>query len=256
MNFKREMVRFIKDEIPIEILDLGLRDFKQFRRSLNIDVLIDKNILSGMYQDMSISRGVKVNLPVNKLNVVYSNETETVFEIPNTLYRDRKLVAVREFISGGTINDYTSQQRTPINDLNSTTGSTIFGVFDAGAEAISDREIYIEKELSSLIDGEFVVLLSYGTDLREINPHYYMAFGELAILKAKWWLYNKLYIKLEKGSLYHGHDITTIREIISDYRDAGKEYRETMNTKGSKMLFMNDSRSNKEFIGLHFDSRL
>ena len=83
-----------------------------------------------------------------------------------------------------------------------------------------------------------------------------MAFGELAILKAKWWLYNKLYIKLEKGSLYHGHDITTIREIISEYRDAGKEYRETMNTKGSKMLFMNDSRSNKEFIGLHFDSRL
>lgn len=249
------MVRYIKNAIPIEILDLGLRDFKNWRRTINIDTLIDKNILSEMYEDMSISRGVKINIPIRDMNIIYSTQDECVLEMKPSLYPGRKLMSVTELIVGGVLSNQYGYDRNPLDELNSSVGEQLIGAFDTGLECISDREVYVANDINNFKDGELVVLLSYGTDMREINHHYYMRIGELAIKKAESWLYNKLKIKMNTGTIYRGHNIESINNIIDKWEDTYKEYHTEMNTIGSKLLFMNDKRSMKDYMGLHFNIR-
>lgn len=253
MDFIGSMVRYIRTEIPTEILDLALRDFKEWKKPVNLDTLIEKNIVSEMILDMNLSSGIKVNIPFNNWVVTYSNEFETVMELREGVHAGKSILMVTEIIAGLASTAVTRPALTPLEKLDRSIGPKIMGVFDSNIETIGNREVYIGRPESMLVNTEVVCYLTYSRDMKEINPRYYMAFGEIAIMKAQAWIYNKLVVKMNEGALYHGHSLEVVERIISNWSDMNKEYMEKMNVVGAKMLYMNDARSMRETVGLMFD---
>ena len=248
MDFIGNMVRFIKSEIPIEILDLALRDFKTWKKPVNLDTLIEKNILAEMVLDMNLSSGIKINIPYDNWIVTFSSDRETVIELKSGIHPGKSILSVTEIIAGSPTSRLYSPGITPIEKLDRSIGPQIYGIYGSDIETIGNRELYIGKPASFLTGSEIVCYLTYSKEMKEISPKYYMAFGEIAIIKAQAWIYNKLVVKLNEGELYHGHSLDIVNRIVDNWSDANKEYMEKMNVLGSKLLYMNDPRNMKNAI--------
>ena len=77
--------------------------------------------------------------------------------------------------------------------------------------------------------------------LENIQPPYYMAVAEMFTLGLKMYIYNTLRIKLDKGFIYAGHDLSVIKDIVDSYADAGEMYQEKRQI-WARIAVLNDSR--------------
>jgi len=255
MSFTGTLVRMIKDEIPIEILEIAFKDFKKYRRIVNIDTLIEKNIINSFYKDLNLQGGIKANIPLSDFNITYTNNIESVVELKKDIYPMKKIITVTEILQGNVMSSYGVSGRSPIDQLAGSIDKGTIGYFSSDVEVLSDRELYIEAPSEYLHGSEVVCYMSYGREMREIQPRYHLSLGALCLDKAKAIIYTKLIIKIDQGKIYHGHNMSTIQNIISGWSDSNKEYLEAMMVRGGKLLHMNDKRTMKESIGLLFNIR-
>jgi len=75
-------------------------------------------------------------------------------------------------------------------------------------------------------------------------------FSELVIWAVKAFIYNELILELGASTLYYGHNISKMEDIINGWETAGDEYDTFRKEKYGKVSFFNDDVAMSEYISL------
>jgi len=84
------------------------------------------------------------------------------------------------------------------------------------------------------------VILEYDDNLSVITPRAWDVFGDLCILATKAHIYKNCRRPTEEAVKRSGVALDSIRDDISEYRDAWKEYRELFQTRWTKLMSYSD----------------
>ena len=253
MNFVQYMANTIQTHIPLEILDLALhRNINQsYRQQQSTTKLIQDLMLPKLKVDLSLSRGVELEVQISDTQVVFNDESNVILYLPDSILKGRPIMSAMTILNTDSIQSFNDNSTIP--GLYHTLHDRTIGRYDAHAqvemEVVSGNEILI-KNVDAITTGILRVVVAYDENMSEVTPRYYMELSKLAILRAKMYIYITMVVKINKGSVYYGQELPVVESIISEYADSASEYIDEVNINGSKLLFMNDEDSYTDFIKL------
>jgi len=111
----------------------------------------------------------------------------------------------------------------------------------ARLEIVRENQVLVEGYPPYIQDGLLICSIANNAMLENIQPPYYMAVAEMFTLGLKMYIYNTLRVKLDKGFIYAGHDLSVIKDIVDSYADAGEMYQEKRQI-WARIAVLNDSR--------------
>jgi len=250
MNAITKAISDVYFEIPKEILDLVfLENNMGLNNVFSLDAyIVNKVIRPKVLVDSNLVGGIEMLIPINKCAVTLLPNNEFIIDVPKVLTGGRSIIVALSLVS--TIsNNYNTGYTGPGQDLLNA-GMTMGGNLShsrvaqtSRLELLGESTILVQDPSILLTDGSLRVKIENSSNLENINPRSYIAFSHLATLAVKHYIYTNSVVKLDKASIYGGHELGIIKDIISEYKDAGTEYREYLTTKWRKILFMNDSKS-------------
>ena len=245
-------------EIPNEILHMAfLRKSSYFSIETSLEKQItDLVIKNTVLIDTNVVGGITVIIPLEKCNLRYYEKNVTehnlIIQIPYRVTNGKKVLSPLSLVSdaGGS-----SMHNSSTNSLVSAMGNKLdhdasvgAGVSTSNLELIAPNTILVYEEITMLTDGYIKVLVENNENLSNISPKSYLNFGELCVLAAKQFIYNKLTIDIDKGVLYGGHELGKITEIINSYETATEEYNTFIKEKWMKTMYINDKVAMSDFI--------
>ena len=244
-------------EINPEILTLAFMrksDFFSIKTTLaaQIEDLVIKNIV---LKDTNLIGGITVRLPLNNCRLNYYEQNMTghnlVIFVPYNLTNNKKIIEPTLLMS---TTDYGSKynitKNVVMNDLNKIMDKhSISNNFTtSNLELVAPNTILVHDSVYMISSGFLEVIVENNNNLSNISPRTYFLFGEMCVLAAKMFIYNKLIVDLDSGVLYGGHELSKAKDIIDSYESAFEDYKTFIEEKWSKALFMNDSIAMNDFI--------
>jgi hypothetical protein len=248
----------IMREIPREILHMAfLRKAHYFSVETTLDKQItDLVIKKIVLRDTNVVGGMTITIPTEKCNLRYYEKNNTehnlVIQVPYSVTGGKKILEPLSLVDDGggstgyntSRNQFTSSMNNIFNH-NANIGS---GFATTNLELIAPNTVLVYEEVDNLSIGYLKVLVENNENLTNISPKSYLNFGELCVLAAKQFIYNKLVIDLDKGALYNGQELGKIADIINSYENATEDYNTFIKEKWMKTMFINDKPAMSDFI--------
>jgi len=211
-------------------------------------VLVDINLISGM----------SLSIPIDKCHMYEyehdSGSRNIVIRVPFNLTNDKRISAVYNLTTNGSNvdskiskGDYITGQ---IGEQLAKTTRSSPGMVYTGLEIISSNTILVHDDISIISNGFLNVTVENNRNLSNFKPRSQIQFAKMVVLAAKMFIYNTLILELDKGALYHGHELNRISEIIDKYESAEEEYNTFLETKWPKISFVNDDIAMSSYIKL------
>lgn len=237
----------IKLAIPPEILTIAFTEYNAVAKSM---VSLDEHILATVIRpivlvDCNIVGGIQTTIPLNQCDINFLNNREFIVSVPKNLTNGKSIITLLSLVSNVLYNQATTfmsmspLQSAGLNTMNNVGTTNI--VQTSRMELIADNLVLIADPTINLVNGMLRCMIENMNNLENINPRSFDAFGELCVKAVKSWIYNYMKVKLNKGYIYGGHELSTVTEIIDSYSDSFNEYREYLNTKWGKIAFINNS---------------
>jgi len=176
--------------IPKHILKLGfLEEVKAYRIETTLEQQISNLVIDNIVlTDINLLGGITVKIPIDKCYTYEyrhaSNVCNRIIKVPLTLTGNKK------------------------------------GQVFSNLDLIATNTILVNDNVYSISSGYIEVVLENNKNLSNIKRGNQLDFSEMVILATKSYIYNKLIIDLDKGSLYYGHDLNKVSDIISSYETA------------------------------------
>ena len=254
VNPRKYCIGKIKSNIPAGILKLVF-DRKDLRLSgINIESEIDLKVMTSMLEDINLLGGIHVRIPLDKCIRIYASNLEETYEVPKKLLNNRNIISVSALVSSGT---YTN----PILGNDNSLLDNAIQLLDSnsydGLPSITDIELIALNTINVMVThdiliGEyfFNVTVEHSNSLSTISSAQLLQLSQLATLAAKKYIYNNAIIDIEKGAIFGGQSIDTIRNIIETYSDASEQYDDFILNKWRKLSNINNNHLRKKLIRL------
>lgn len=112
----------------------------------------------------------------------------------------------------------------------------------------STSEVQLEGENTIVIRDARVLpersfarcILSYDEYMSNITPRSYLSFAKMCMLAVKAYIWVNRVIPMDRGEMYSGVTLGSIKEVIEEYRGANEEYETWRQDVMRKVLMMND----------------
>jgi len=248
----------IMREIPREILHMAfLRKSSYFGIETTLDKQIsDLVIKKVVLRDTNVVGGITLTISTENCNLRYyeknSTEHNLVIQVPYKITNGKKILEPLSLVDGaGQNNNFNSSTNALVSAMGNKMNHDANignGFATSNLELIAPNTILVYEEIDFLSIGYLKVLVENNENLTNISPKSYLNFGELCVLAAKQYIYNKLVIDLDKGALYGGHELGKIADIINNYETATEDYNIYLKEKWMKTMFINDKPSYSDFI--------
>ena len=227
----------IKNEIPKEILNIAVvEDNSIFNNNITIDEkIITKAIKQYMLLDLSIISTFSKNIDISKCIITPytnpNNQYEYIIEIPDALIDGMEVISASYII-----------YNMLLPQMGMMTGNAMDSAMGSLLQSHSSMNMMTTNRLDVI--GRNMVLVNTGNlnwtfmnsvmevglapndNMSHVKKSAIIYFGELAVLAAKAWLYNELYIQVDQGYIKGGHSIDAIKSKIDDYSSAENDYKE------------------------------
>ena len=247
MNAVGYALNRIKLAIPPEILTIAFSEYNAVSKGV---VSLDEHIMSNVIRpivmvDCNVVGGIETTIPLNKCPINFLTNREFIVSIPKELTNGKNIVTLLSLVSNVLYNQATSftdmspLQSAGMNMMNNVGTENI--VQTSRLELIADNLVLIADPTIHLVDGVLRCMIENMNNMENINPRSFDAFAELCIKATKTWIYNYMVVKLNKGYVYGGHELSVVSDIINGYSDSYNEYREYLNSKWGKIAFINNS---------------
>jgi len=254
MNAIQKALSDIKFTIPYEILSIS---FSESNDNLNQNISLDERILSSILRprvlvDANIVGGTEIRVSLNLCRTTFLNNREFVVEVPKSLTGGRSIMTLLSLVSNVVYNQtasYSEMQGTNSTAMNMLNNMDTTNVIQTSRlELISDNVLIIQDPAMNLINGVLRCTIENSSNLENINPRSFLSFSKLCVLATKAYIYNKMLIKLDKGFVYGGHELGSIKDVIDTYSDSEEAYQEYLNTVWREVSFINDSDAMSRYV--------
>lgn len=254
-----KMLSEIHFQIPNEILNLAYSVPNPYTNMVTSpdDAIMTQVIRGRLMVDLNLASQEMLYIPLNKCKRLYSDTLKASYYIPKELTDGRSIISVHSLLSsnqyygstnivnhGVTSNSLMNQANHIMNSLDDANIRQT-----AHMELIGENTILIHEGMLHEINIMLTVIVENDANLTNINPKTILKLSHMAVLVTKAHIYNTLIVRLNKGAIYAGHELSVIKDIIEDYKDAENEYREYYNTVWKKVAFMNNEKSMHQYIG-------
>lgn len=254
------MMNEIHFSIPREILDLAFNKSGNYRNpSTTIDDEISTEVFKKKFLvDLNLASQEEAIIPLSSCECIYADTAKTGFYIPKTLTEGRSIVSVHNILSGFHLHGdstLTNHKLTGSTILDNS--MTIMNSLDnvnirqtSRIELIGENTVLIDEGMLEHLAINITVVLENEANLNNINPKAFKTLAEGAVLAVKQYIYNTTIININKGVLYAGHELSIIKDIIEEYREAINDYQEWYNAKWKKVAFMQNDKSMDKYISM------
>jgi hypothetical protein len=244
----------IKLSIPQEILEIGFKEYDS-DIPLSIDSLIlEKVIKPYLIPDMDVYSHEVANTIIHREEFLSISPNGFIFKIKNDLLNGREVIKINSVVAQP-IHDYpihihpyeysSNRMHTKSEHLNEIANKIdknhLSGVLEQSAitrrvgknvfEVTEINPTYFEYNINMVVTNDL--------ELNNINIRFFNDVSELAVLMVKRYIYNFLKVKLSKGYLYLGHELTGVKDVVDDYREAENEYKEKLKEWKKKSFVQN-----------------
>jgi len=134
----------------------------------------------------------------------------------------------------------------------SISSSVEMGIAHTNMELIAENTIYLHDVRNIDPNARLKCTVTYDPNLNNLPPGATKHISRLITDAVKSYCYNELRIRLGKGEIYQGAELTEIRNVIDTYSDAEANYQERQDTILGKLLFMSNESAMSEFTKHHF----
>jgi len=252
MNVIRYGISLIKDRIPHEVLYLAFMkkaDLAGIRRTTIDDqirrlviepiVLRDLNVISGNEIHVDLANCFQEHIQYDTINIY------TVIKVPYELTGGREILQPLSITIPGGVNSSMGGYSTPaelaMTKVVSGVGGNTMGFHTTDLELIGPNVILMFQYVFIPAIGYLRVMVEHDKNLSKIKPPFFKVVGELMLYATQGYIYNELIVKMDKGELYGGHELSRIKDIVESYADAWEKYDEYLKSDAAQALFINDT---------------
>ncbi len=230
-------IQRIKNSVNKEILAIGLmEDNLGYNTAVSLDEKILFKIIKGyLLLDLNILSTISKKIDLSSCSVTYyqnpNKEYEYIIEIPDEV-TDGKEVVSASFVlynnvlpaMGMIAGDAMSNGLNSIMQAHSTLNTLVVNRLD-----VIGRNIVLVNTGNlnwTFMNSVMEVSLAPNPNMSHVKKSAIIYFGDLAVLAAKAWLHNELFIQVDQGYIKGGHSIDSIKSRIDDYSSAENDYKE------------------------------
>ena len=247
--------------IPREIINLAFTQNNNYRNpSTTVDDEITTEVLrKRVMVDLNLASQETVNIPLQFCETIYRDISKVAYFIPKTLTNGRSIISVhntlsnfymngdiamsgRSDVEGSSILDNALTLRNNLDSVNITQTARI--------DLIGENTILIDEGIISDMDVSVTAVLENDANLNNINPRAFKVLAEGFVLAVKAHIYTNTIITLNKGIVYAGHELSIIKDIIDEYREANQDYNEWYKTKWKKAAFTQNDKAMEKYVSM------
>lgn len=249
-------IQFVKRSIPKEIFSFTFKGTEEIiDKYTTLDDKIRKHIVEPILKlDLNCTGGVNINIPLTKCNVTKDTEF-FIIKVPKQITNYKSIIAVMNIMQPYTPanlhNGVFMRSSNPMvqyatKALNSLDTPKI--ITTSRLEIIGDNIILVQSPTSLLTTGIMNCDVENNSNLDNIQSRYFPFMGKLLLQACKQYIYTNNIIKLDVGDAYGGHELSTIKDIINGYEDAGDEYDRMLKEEWPKISLLNDPNRLNKYI--------
>ncbi len=247
--------------IPREIINLAFTQNNNYRNpSTSVDDEITTEVLrKRVIVDLNLASQETVNIPLQFCETIYRDISKVAYFIPKTLTNGRSIISVHNTLSNFYMNGDISMVGQSEVEGSSILGSalTLRNNLDsvnisqtARIDLIGENTILIDEGLISDMSVSVTVVLENDSNLNNINPRAFKVLAEGFVLAVKAHIYTNTIVTLNKGMVYAGHELSIIKDIIDEYKEANQEYNEWFRTKWKKAAFTQNDKAMEKYVSM------
>lgn len=255
MNAINFMSSEIKETIPYEIMEIAFSD-KRYSNLVNIDSIIVNDVIRGrLMAYLNLASQEVVYVKKDSCDLIMSNDSEAVYRIPKELTGGRLVISAHIMIESGypSMGTYPSRDGTMTSlamdaskAANNLSNLTI--VNTARVDLIGDNTLYIDGSLLDFGNFLFKVVIENDYNLNNMSPKVYTHLSHMAKLVTMNKIYNSLVVKMAKGYIFNGHELSIVNDIINEFKDAEELFQTYYQDIWLKVSFMQNSHNMDAFI--------
>ncbi len=257
VNVKNFVLKYIKENIPKEILEYGLMDEDDDRED-SLDSLLDNKVVTPiLLRDLNLSGGVQISVAIRDCEYRNLNNNEYEIYVPKELTNNRSIIAPLNITisvpTQVTLGRNVSSQNAFLHFSNRVRKSVSPSFFNTTSDLtlIGDNLILarFEHYFKDIRFGRLTLEVEHMDNFETINTQYSRQIANLGVLVTKWYIYNKKLIELNKGEIVAGHELGIIKDTIDNYSSCKEEYDELLR-KWKVSNMMNNTEFRKMLIRL------
>ncbi len=246
--------------IPEEILRYGLVEGNTNDNKLSTDELMLRKIIRPIVMgDMNLYGANEILIPINRCQLIYSGADGFSVLVPKSLTNDREIVTVGSIIVGdpyGTGTGINSSAQCDMSTMVENNLAPTGNISSADGRLIGSNTVYINKYFQNLDNLVMTCIIDNDAALNNLSTRSYDKFTELTLYATQAYIFNHKRLSLGKGHIEYGHSIDTYKEIIYEWSDASKTYREFFDDIWRKVSFMNDKTRRKKLVNSMFSNNM
>lgn len=270
MDLISKAIQDVRYSVPYEILRMAYMDDRAalYRaKPLSLDEAIrERTIVPRVVADTDIANGQVTIISLDGISPITIDDHNYIFEIPSERVDNRKIISVLS------VNYYRSElvpgyqyaatpSITPMigSELTSSahraidTRSSIPIISTAEASVVGHNVIMIRNHLRTAAFTQIRCRVSNDANLQNLPLTVAPVFSKLCIFAVKAFIYNELIIRLDKGHIDRGHEISIIKSMVESYSDAEQNYLSVRDEEWGAVTIMADRPVYEDLIKMQID---
>ena len=258
MNVFDYSLRQIKFQIPPELLNITFTEYYDATDSpLSIDERIMSKVLRPrVYQDCNMISGIHTKIDLSNIKAERIYTGEWILRVPKSKTQGKSILSPLELICNVMYPGiYTGFNTTSTLDIATKMYNNLAShniIQSSKLELIGENTILVHDNTTYMYASVLRCVLEYDENLSTLPPRSFRHIAHLCVLAVKAYIYTHLYVKLDQGYIYGGHELGTIKELADSYSDANEQYDEYLKTVVMKVLFMSDGQRYERYINTMF----
>ncbi len=237
----------IRQEIPATLLEMA---FKPTKYNTTIEqrivseivegpILLDTNLVGGKRREIILNSSWEIDLkPVAEWNAVGTGVQGSYYLVPEEAREYRNISSVVgvtpsmvSSLPGSSINynGTGSFGNTASGMMSQMLGTYTFGQYPITPQVTLEGTNIIRFHPRQLIDGCAVtVFLEFDSEFLNLSVSAILSLSDLCLCATKRYIANQLRVSIDETEIVAGMEIGIIKDLVSEYADAGKEYHEKL----------------------------
>ena len=253
MNAITYAINNIKYNIDKDILKLAFMEQNDKIKNISLDdCILNKVIRSRVLVDIDIIGGETTKFDLRDCVIKRVSEKEYTLYVPKSVSNNRTIISALSIVPyqinmshGESFNNegFYQMESNPAltvgtKMMNALTPMNIMSI--TKLELISENTILANGYLPYPPKGVMKCTVTNDKNLNNFNPKIYTFFSKLCIYAVKAYIYTNMTVKLDRGYVYGGHELSVIKDIIDSYSDANELYSEYLTDVFQAATFSND----------------
>jgi hypothetical protein len=235
MDTINHILKYIYLNIPEEILNYVFKSDKNLsmdsiiKEKIIVDIVLRRcNLYTGKLKKILLKESYKIKTRSDIEFLVYSEYS--LYKIPPQARENKDILDVisvypsTEYASNIVGYDVTPNRASNVSEavLDSITGDNIFITPDV---KILDNNVILLTPPQPIVSTWIAnCMLKYDEYFTNLSPNAIRYVEKLGLYATQQYIYNKLRVQLDKGFLIGGQELTAIKNVVDEYKDARNKF--------------------------------